>query len=1485
MNKKFLYSLLAGAMLAGTNCFASKIIYNSGVTGKTAAFSFPSSCVGHKATIWSIGFKRGENITVTLVFKNPSGEELANATSHYNNDYSNNSKTEQAILNFTFTVASGAYTLTLEGKSESENISQISNILVICWDCSGDDVSAVRTELSGQINSLRAELQGLINTKTKALEDRITALQNQLNKAVSDAGTNQASMLEEIQNLKNEVRSIEAQLQYDMARLERQQSQYLAELQSLKTTHQNDVSMLNLKISNLDSKYAAEVANIKADIASIESDLSILDAKFLATDENLKAQINALGNTQTALQAQLNSAEQKHTADVSAIQAQIDAKTELIRVEHSADVNRIEDAISNVDAKYETEVSKLNSELTKTNNQLTQTIRDYTAGDSQLQANIDRLSNQHTALDNELSALATEHQRDIADVRSKIEAANSNLKNQHDADVRLLNQTISDLNDRYETSVASLNSALNKTNADLVQAVRDANSSDEALLSRIETLTDQQNTQKNNLALLETEHNRDVAALRSEAEAKYELLQTRHDADIDQLTKQMNNLNSTYAEKVAVINAALESVSGEMSQIVRDYMSADNSVIQGYTEADGKLQQNIDRLANQQTALNSELASLTATHNQEVSELNNKIDSANRTLELQHDADVRLLNQQIATLDDRYQTAVSNLNADLNRTNSALAEAIQNSDASDETQNARIETLTAQQTEQRNALALLETEHNRDVAALRSEAEAKFELLQTQHNADIDQMTKQMNNLNSTYAEKVAAINASLESVFGVMRQIVRDYTNADNAVIQGYTEADRQLQQNIDRLAAQQTALNSELASLSATHDQEVAELNNKIDSVNRTLELQHEADVKLLNQQIASLDERYQTAVSNLNKELNKTNSALAEAIQQSDASDAALNARIETLTAQQTAQRNALTLLETEHNRDIAALRSEAEAKYQLLQTQHASDVNLLTQKINDLNATYMEKSAMLSSRLDGLSSDMVQMARDYTNGDNELREQIESLRLQQLNQQNTLTNLQQTHSKDIAALQKDLSTAQAALQEKIDTGIASLRQEMLALDTKYKDSVADLKSQLADVNSKLDREIAKLSDTDRDLYNRISDLREKQADYYARMEVLKVTHEKDKEALEKEIADLDAKYHEETSAINSQISQINDEISRLEAKHDADVEELNSKIREHVDKLDEDIRKIYLELEEAEDELAAYKISVQMSLDNLQIQLTELDKTVSERLRNLENRIKYSVYSDEKLEALQKDFIKRIQDKEKEIADNDLEISEMEAKNLDTSSKKETRELLLKDLVALRNELTDIEFAIEIRHNESEFAEHEKEIVLLKSALAELRTSSELQIKMLKDELAATELKYLALLEEAKQTAAAETEFVRNQLNELSLKVTEFVAALRGEREAGDTELKAMIDSMDVSHKELIVNLEKNIADQLERMKFESDTQFENIRSTVNNIAYQQRFSTGNSAPSYSLPNVQTQDVPADVRDLRVSPDAALDSILN
>ena len=94
-----------------------------------------------------------------------------------------------------------------------------------------------------------------------------------------------------------------------------------------------------------------------------------------------------------------------------------------------------------------------------------------------------------------------------------------------------------------------------------------------------------------------------------------------------------------------------------------------------------------------------------------------------------------------------------------------------------------------------------------------------------------------------------------------------------------------------------------------------------------------------------------------------------------------------------------------------------------------------------------------------------------------------------------------------------------------------------------------------------------------------------------------------------------------------------------------------------------------------------------------------------------------------------------------------------------------------------------------------------------------------------------------------------------------------------------------ELKELLEALDASHKELIANLDGSIADKLEQLKLETDTRFEDFRAMINDIAYQQRFSSGGSGNGYSLPAVQVQEIPADTRDLRVSPDASLDSILN
>ena len=108
-----------------------------------------------------------------------------------------------------------------------------------------------------------------------------------------------------------------------------------------------------------------------------------------------------------------------------------------------------------------------------------------------------------------------------------------------------------------------------------------------------------------------------------------------------------------------------------------------------------------------------------------------------------------------------------------------------------------------------------------------------------------------------------------------------------------------------------------------------------------------------------------------------------------------------------------------------------------------------------------------------------------------------------------------------------------------------------QDLLTVDNRYKDLCAQLDSKIQSARDALNAEVAKLNDTDKDLYKEMSDLKEKQADYYARLENIKLTHEHDKQALEARIDKL-------------------------------------------VNSLDEEVKKIYLELQSRKQALATQEI---------------------------------------------------------------------------------------------------------------------------------------------------------------------------------------------------------------------------------------------------------------------------------------------------
>ena len=142
---------------------------------------------------------------------------------------------------------------------------------------------------------------------------------------------------------------------------------------------------------------------------------------------------------------------------------------------------------------------------------------------------------------------------------------------------------------------------------------------------------------------------------------------------------------------------------------------------------------------------------------------------------------------------------------------------------------------------------------------------------------------------------------------------------------------------------------------------------------------------------------------------------------------------------------------------------------------------------------------------------------------------------------------------------------------------------------------------------------------------------------------------------------------------------------------------------------------------------------------------------------------------------------------------------------------------------------------------------------------------------------------TEKKLLALIEEIKAGAAGENQELRQELEAFKEQILELIEKLQAGQTGGDDALKQLIEELDASHKELLAKLEQQFADRLEELKVQQDKQYDNLRTTISDLALQQRYSNGGfyERSSYQLPNIESEEVPADNRDLRVSPDKTLE----
>ena len=787
----------------------------------------------------------------------------------------------------------------------------------------------------------------------------------------------------------------------------------------------------------------------------------------------------------------------------------------------------------------------------------------------------------------------------------------------------------------------------------------------------------------------------------------------------------------------------------------------------------------------------------------------------------------------------------------------------------------------------------LQEEWNQMLDDLKDELSGELDSRTAELQGKITELQKQLNDAISKHDADQAAILKKIEE----FQKEISTLETELKARIAELEKAKGELQAEQDQLRADHekdiAALNARINELDSKFGAEISKIQNMITQLTQNMEQLEDrfsATDEELKDKIEQLEKEQQEIrqeIAEGNPELNARLDTLEKQQQELenrlDEETEALRSEISELSKQQNQLRQELELAKIRHDSDIASIRSRIDSETAALKAAHEADIKLLEQSISNLDSKYAAESGRLSSELERTNDRLAELEKAYAAGNKELESEINALKLDQLSLSNRIANLEATHSRDVSSLQSQINEKNAVLNDKIDSAVADLRQEQLAAENRYREQVRELNDRLAGLEAKLDAKVDRLSDADRELYKEIAALREKLAGHQAELEAVKAAHERDIAALEEQYRELDAEYQADKAELDSRIADIETDIVGLREKHEADIAAIHTEINEAAQGLNEEIKTLYQELAAQKEAMENHKQEVVQAIDRIQQQIALLDAAINERLTNLENRIRYSVYSDEKLAELKKAYEQKVREKEAEIATLDIEIRKQQEAGQDVALLVEQRNQALTELEKLRNELKDIEFAIVIRNDESEFAVHEAEILQLKKELAALRNSTDALIKDLQQQLIDTEKKLLALIEEIKAGAAGENQELRQELEVFKEQVLELIESLQAGQTGGDDALKQLIEELDASHKELLAKLEQQFADRLEELKVQQDKQYDNLRTTISDLALQQRYSNGGfyERNSYQLPNIESEGVPADNRDLRVSPDKTLE----
>jgi len=778
-----------------------------------------------------------------------------------------------------------------------------------------------------------------------------------------------------------------------------------------------------------------------------------------------------------------------------------------------------------------------------------------------------------------------------------------------------------------------------------------------------------------------------------------------------------------------------------------------------------------------------------------------------------------------------------------------------------------------------NQITSLQSILSADIATVRESLETQITNLQSQLNALNANQSSLLSEFNTLKTQLQTAIAANADNIADLSQQLADKYSSLVTAnatlksdllreianVTAAYQEADANLAADYTgKIAALQTLLQQSDATLQSN----ISALNTAYREADAALKENLEEQMETLRATLSADDQDILNQVSALESEMNH-----ALATQKADY-ESRIEALQASLSAEASALRSEIANLESAYRSETAHLKENLELQIAHLTETTRMTTDSLQNQINETNSRFEAEIAALKSDYDAR---LATLEGRSDAADQEMRQLIESyaaaLRLEMTVADTAIqARLQET----LDSLNGTLDTRLQLMLAECDEQIQRVKDQIAARDSEEKIRLTEQKAVLqeqwnretADIQAQYEAKLADadLSDAERNAVEK--EWTEKLAGTNVRYQRQITELENQlREYGDKSIAELNeefVKLQTERSIIESALNStdFNDKILALETSKDSRDKEQRLAWEEQLEKLRKQLEALesigemtieYLiarieagntanEAELAKLRLAfeAYcadlRAKLSAKIESLEKTVIELQKLLSARISTLEDRLKYTLMTEEALAAEEENKQLRLNALANQIASLQLVISDKTARGEDVSREQAELNSLLMQYDEAETDLENIRLAIELRAN-SEFALHKKWILELQELTKGLQHTIDTQAETIagqKEEI------------EALKTALANLE-----------------AALRNEMALLKQELKEYTDINANELRGTLADLSAQLATLHDNVMTLATSSYSSYGSS----------STGNNNYQYS--GASNKDIITDDRDLRTS----------